>query len=287
MSAPVVGWIGLGEMGRPMAANLVRAGWRVVAFDRDDERLAAAAEDGIEAAADAAAVVAQADRVVTMLRTGAQTEQLLLGPDGLVAAAGRPLDVVVMSTMDPESMQRLAVAAAAGGATVLDVPVSGGVRGAEDASLSVMASGPADALERAAPMLDLLGSRTYRLGDRAGASQAAKLANQVMMAVSIAGTYEGLALARDYGLRDGPVIDAVCAGTGASWPLAHWDWMRSLWEQYVPDNALDILDKDLKAVVAAIAERGVEMPVTDATFRRLSTLWSAAREQAAGQASSK
>jgi 3-hydroxyisobutyrate dehydrogenase len=119
------------------------------------------------------------------------------------------------------------------------------------------------------------------LGDEAGLSQAAKLANQVMMAVAIAGTYEALALAADYGLEGGPVIAAVGDGTGASWPLAHWDWMRSLWEQYEPDNALDILDKDLKAVIAAVAERNAEMPVTQATFERLTALWDGARDAAA------
>jgi 3-hydroxyisobutyrate dehydrogenase-like beta-hydroxyacid dehydrogenase len=283
MSTPTVGWIGLGEMGRPMAAQLVQAGWSVVAFDLDPERLAGSVSDGAAAGADVADVVRRADVLVTMLRTGAQTEQLLLGADGIAAAAdGRALDVIVMSTLDPVSMEQLAASAAERGLTVLDVPVSGGVRGAEQATLSVMASGPGEALERAMPMLDLLGARTYRLGDRAGLSQAAKLANQVMMAVAIAGTYEALALARDYGVDEQATIEAVCAGTGASWPLAHWEWMRSLWEDYVPNNALDILDKDLKAVMAATTTRDVETPVTAATFDRLTTLWDAARARATG-----
>lgn len=281
MSAPTIGWIGLGEMGRPMAANLVGAGWPVVGFDRDADRLAAAAEAGVVAASGVGELVGRSDRIVTMLRTGAQTEALLLGEGGIAEHATGPLDVVVMSTMDPESMERLAAVAGERGLAVLDVPVSGGVRGAEAATLSVMASGPAEALDRSAAMLDLLGARTYRIGDRAGMSQAAKLANQVMMAVAIAGTYEGLALARDYGIDESVVIDAVGAGTGASWPLAHWDWMRSLWEEYVPDNALDILDKDLRAVAATTASRDVDLPVTQATFERLSTLWAAARTQAA------
>ncbi|MCW2954334.1 MAG: 2-hydroxy-3-oxopropionate reductase [Conexibacter sp.] len=277
---PVVGWIGLGEMGLPMAANLVAAGYAVTGYDRDRARLEVAAAVGVEAAESLAAVVERADPLVTMLRTGAQTEQLLHGEDGL-ATLGAGGDVVVMSTMDPPSMRRLAFVAAGHGMTVLDAPVSGGVRGAEEATLSVMASGPADALARVRPLLERLGARVHVLGDEAGLSQAAKLANQVMMAVAIAGTYEALALAADYGLEAGPVIAAVGDGTGASWPLAHWDWMRSLWEQYEPDNALDILDKDLKAVIAAVAERNAEMPVTQATFERLTALWDGARDAAA------
>ncbi|MCW3016961.1 MAG: NAD-binding 6-phosphogluconate dehydrogenase protein, partial [Solirubrobacterales bacterium] len=157
----------------------------------------------------------------------------------------------------------------------------GGVRGAEAATLAIMAGGPTAALDRAQPLFDVLGAETYRFGERPGASQAAKLANQVMMAVAIAGTHEGLALARDYGVDEATVIDAIGASTGASWPLAHWDWMRSLWEEYEPDNALDILDKDLRAVVAAVATRDVDLPVTDAVFTRLTDLWGAARRAAA------
>ncbi len=278
---PVVGWVGLGEMGLPMAGNLVAAGHAVVGYDMDPARVAAAAERGVQEAASLAALVARADVLVTMLRTGAQTEALLLGDDGL-AALGASGDVIVMSTMEPISMRSLAATAATRGLTVLDVPVSGGVRGAEAATLSIMASGPADGLTRVRPLLEVLGARVHVLGDEAGMSQAAKLANQVMMAVAIAGTYEALALAADYGLTDAdPVIAAVGDGTGASWPLAHWDWMRSLWEEYEPNNALDILDKDLKAVMAAVADRGAAMPVTEATFARLTELWDGMRAAAA------
>ena len=163
------------------------------------------------------------------------------------------------------------------------MPVSGGVRGAEAATLSIMASGDAAGLERIRPLLEPLGARIHLLGDRPGMSQAAKLANQVMMAVAIAGTYEALGLAGDYGMEPGPVIEAVLDGTGQSWPLAHWDWMRSLWEDYEPENALDILDKDLKAVMVAVRERGADMPVTEAPFIRLSELWDSSRAEAAAR----
>ncbi len=282
--APAVGWVGLGEMGLPMATNLVAAGHRVVGLDRDPARVEAAAGAGVELAADLPGLLAGATVVVTMLRTGAQTEELILGPGGLAATASGPLDVVMMSTMDPPSVERLAAAGAERGLTVLDVPVSGGVRGAEAGTLSIMASGDPAALARVRPLLEPLGAHVHELGARPGASQAAKLANQVMMATAIAGTYEALALAGEYGLEPEPVIGAVLDGTGASWPLAHWDWMRSLWEQYEPENALDILDKDLRAVVAAVRERGADLPVTEATFARLTSLWDASREEAARRA---
>ncbi|HVW46936.1 MAG TPA: NAD(P)-dependent oxidoreductase, partial [Solirubrobacterales bacterium] len=250
-------------------------------FDLDRARCAAAAAAGVRIAGSTAELVGRGELLVTMLRTGAQTEALLLGAGGVAdLAAGGPRDVVVMSTLDPPAMERLAAACAARGLTIFDVPVSGGVRGAEAATLSIMASGEAAGLERIRPLLEPLGARIHVLGERPGMSQAAKLANQVMMAVAIAGTYEALGLAGDYGMEPGPVIEAVLDGTGQSWPLAHWDWMRSLWEDYEPENALDILDKDLKAVMAAVRERGADMPVTEATFARLTELWDSSRAAA-------
>jgi 3-hydroxyisobutyrate dehydrogenase-like beta-hydroxyacid dehydrogenase len=278
-SPRAVGWIGLGEMGVPMSVNLVRAGHVVIGYDLNPDALAAAAGGGVRPAESLAGLVADADVLITMVRTGAQTEALLFGEGGLVALGARDRDVIVMSTMDPETIERLAEAGAEAGLTLIDAPVSGGVRGAEAATLSIMASGPPDALDRAAPVLEVLGAQIHRVGDRVGAGQAAKLANQVMMAAAIAGSYEGLALARSYGVADEKVIAAVGGGTGASWPLAHWDWMRSLWEDYEPDNALDILEKDLRAVLAAIAGRDVEMPVTDAVGARLMDLWARARSE--------
>ena len=280
-SLPPIGWIGLGEMGLPMSANLVAAGHTVYGFDLDPDKCAAAAKAGVEIVDSTAELVERGELLVSMLRTGAQTEALLLGDGGLAElAAGEPRDVVVMSTLDPPAMERLAEECAARGLTIFDVPVSGGVRGAEAATLSIMASGDAAGLERIRPLLEPLGARIHVLGERPGMSQAAKLANQVMMAVAIAGTYEALGLAEDYGMEPGPVIEAVLDGTGQSWPLAHWDWMRSLWEDYEPENALDILDKDLKAVIRAVREREADMPVTEATFARLTELWDRSRAEA-------
>jgi 3-hydroxyisobutyrate dehydrogenase len=283
-SLPPIGWIGLGEMGLPMSGNLVAAGHTVFGFDLDPAKCAAAGEAGVQIVGSTAELVERGELLVSMLRTGVQTEGLLLGEGGIAElAGGGPRDVVVMSTLDPPAMERLADECAARGLTIFDVPVSGGVRGAEGATLSIMASGEAAGLERIRPLLEPLGARIHLLGDRPGMSQAAKLANQVMMAVAIAGTYEALGLAGDYGMEPGPVIEAVLDGTGQSWPLAHWDWMRSLWEDYEPENALDILDKDLKAVMVAVRERGADMPVTEATFARLSELWDSSRGEAAAR----
>jgi 3-hydroxyisobutyrate dehydrogenase-like beta-hydroxyacid dehydrogenase len=256
-----VAWIGLGEMGLPMAGHLVAAGYEVVGFDLDPAR----ALEGAERAASAAEAVSGADVAVSMVRTGSQTEELLAT---IAEAVDRPLDVIIMSTIEPELAAELA-RRHAGRLTLIDSPVSGGVRGAEAATLAIMTAGPPDALERVRPILDALGSSVFVLGDEPGLGQAAKVANQVMMGAALAGTMEGLALARSYGLEDGPAIDAVLAGTGASWVLDHWDWMRSLWEEYEPGNALDILIKDLRATAEAGERRGVPLPSTALALQSL------------------
>jgi 3-hydroxyisobutyrate dehydrogenase-like beta-hydroxyacid dehydrogenase len=267
---PRILWIGLGEMGVPMAAILRRAGYRVSGFDVDRARMALAEAAGVAPAGSLAEAVAEAEVVVAMVRTTAQVEALLGGPDGIAASAppGRELDVVVMSTLDPAVLRRLA-RETAGRLSIVDAPVSGGTVGAEAGTLAIMASGPAATLARVRPILDLLGGSIFELGPESGYGQVAKLANQVMMSAAIAGTLEAMELARSYGLDERAAAEVALEGTGASWVLEHWDWMRSLWEAYEPGNGLDILIKDIRAVVEGAPARSAEMPVSAVALDRL------------------
>jgi 3-hydroxyisobutyrate dehydrogenase len=267
VTAQRVAWIGLGEMGLPMAGHLVHAGHRVLGFDLDPAKVESARALGVEPAGSAAEAAAGAEVVVTMLRTGAQTEELLAGLS-VALPPGPALDVVVMSTLDPELMQRIA-GEVSHRLTVVDAPVSGGVRGAQAATLAIMAAGPPEALARLRPLLDVLGGSIFDLGPCAGAGQAAKLANQVMMAASLAGTLEALELSRSYGVEDGAVCAAVAAGTGGSWVLDQWEWMRSLWESYAPENGFDILIKDLRAVLDAGKAHDSDLRVSTLALDRL------------------
>jgi len=270
MGQPRIGWVGLGAMGVPMAAILRRAGYRVVGFDLDPTRLAVAEAAGVTPAGTLAEAVSGADIVVAMVRTTAQAEQLLAGSGGIAESAplGRELDVVIMSTLEPSAMRRIA-ADTAGRLSIVDAPVSGGVAGAEAGTLAIMASGPSATLERVRPLFDLLGGSTFELGSESGFGQVAKLANQVMMSAAIAGTLEALELARGYGLDEQAAVEVALAGTGASWVLGHWNWMRSLWEDYEPGNGLDILIKDIRAVVAGAETGRAEMPVSAVALGRL------------------
>jgi 3-hydroxyisobutyrate dehydrogenase len=258
MPSVTIGFVGLGEMGLPMAANLVESGRDVVGLDLDGAAVARAKAAGVRAGN-----VAEVEVLIVMVRTLPQVEAVLDGVDG-------PRVVVVMSTTDPGGMERIAARAAV---PVLDAPVSGGVRGAETRTLSIMVSGDRAAFDDVRPLLDELGSTVRYLGARPGLGQAAKLANQLMMTVALAGTVEGLALAQHYGLERDQVLEVVGAGTGSSWVLEHWDWMRSLWEGYEPGNALDVLLKDMRALFRETGEQDHASPVAEAAFQRLLAHW--------------
>jgi len=253
-----VGFVGLGEMGLPMAANLAAGGRDVVGHDVDPAALQRALAVGVREGDPA-----EADVAIVMVRTLQQVEEALERLDG-------PRIVVVMSTTDPTGMAQLAARSTA---TVLDAPVSGGVRGAEARTLSIMVSGERAAFDEVEPLLGELGKTVRWLGSQPGLGQAAKLANQLMMTVALAGTVEGLALADHYGLERDQVLEVVGAGTGSSWVLLHWEWMRSLWEGYEAGNALDVLLKDMRALFQETAGQGLESPVAEAAFARLMSHW--------------
>jgi 3-hydroxyisobutyrate dehydrogenase len=161
----VVGFIGLGDMGSPMAANLRGAGYLVTGYDVDVPRLEAAATFGIRPARSCTDVArVSSSTLIVMVRTVAQTEAALLGEEG-VLAAGRTLTLVIMSTLDPGSMARIAERLAAHGITVVDAPVSGGVAGAREGSLSIMLSGQRAAVERVRPLLEKMGRDLFYLGE--------------------------------------------------------------------------------------------------------------------------
>jgi 3-hydroxyisobutyrate dehydrogenase len=270
----VVGFVGLGEMGGPMAANLMKAGWRVVAFDVRAERLRGAERAGARAAGSCREVAQAADGiVVSIVRTLPQTETVLFGDEGLAAARRPGLDVVVMSTLDPGAMADLASRAAPQGMTLIDAPVSGGKAGAEAGTLSIMLGGPPEAIERVRAVLECVGRNLFVLGERPGMGQAAKLANQIMLSAAMVGVAEGLTLAQASGLDASQVLPVIAASTGNSWAAENWETVRGWWERYAPGTNLDILDKDLRSVASAATRLQLRLPVSAAALAALHAAW--------------
>ena len=216
-----IGFIGLGNMGGPMVANLIKAGHSVAAFDLSADRLAAAVSAGAEGSADASAAASGAELVITMLPAGREAEAVYGGPDGLIAAA-RPATLLVdCSTIDVATARRLHEEAAGRGLVLLDAPVSGGVAGAAAAALTFMVGGPAEGFARAEPILKAMGKAVIHAG-AAGAGQAAKICNNMILGVSMIAVCEAFVLAERLGLAAEKLFEISSKSSGQCWSLTSY-----------------------------------------------------------------
>ncbi len=257
-----VGFIGLGNMGGPMAANLVKAGHRVTGFDLVPEALAAAAEAGVEPAASATAAVADADVVITMLPAGRHV--LALYEDGGLLAAARPGTLFMdCSTIDVADARAAHEAAVRAGHQALDAPVSGGVVGAGAGTLTFMAGGGEAEFARAEPLLAAMGRKAVHCG-AAGAGQAAKICNNMILGISMIGVSEAFVLGESLGLSHQALYDVASTASGQCWALsvncpvpgpvpgspANRD--------YRPGFAAPLMAKDLGLAANAVRASGVQ-----------------------------
>ena len=213
-----IGFIGLGNMGGPMAANLLKAGHLVQGYDRVPAALQGLRDAGGTAAGSAAEAVQGVAFVITMLPAGAHVREVLAGEGGVLAALAPDTLLIDSSTIDVATARAMHEAAAARGLGMLDAPVSGGVTGAEGATLTFMVGGGDTDLDRARPVLEAMGRNIVHAGGP-GLGQAAKLCNNMMLAVSMIGVAEGFALAGRLGLSAQSLFDIVSHSSGQSWAL--------------------------------------------------------------------
>ncbi|MBM3517109.1 MAG: 3-hydroxyisobutyrate dehydrogenase [Alphaproteobacteria bacterium] len=213
-----VGFIGLGHMGKPMARNLMKAGHRVAGFDIVAGAAAAAGTRAVESASEA---VRKADAVITMLPSGTEVRQVYLGEGGLLLAARPGTLVIDCSTIDVTTARQVNIAAAARGLQMIDAPVSGGVKGAEDGTLTFMVGGEESACEAARPFLGSMGRNVIHAG-AAGNGQVAKICNNLMLGVAMIGVCEAFVLAEKLGLADQKLFDIVAKSSGQSWALTSY-----------------------------------------------------------------
>jgi len=255
-----IGFIGLGVMGAPMARNLLAADYEVVAWNRSPEPLAALVEAGARPADTPAAVAAEADVLITILKDDPVVREVLGGPDGAIAAAPAGSLVVDMSTVSPALARELAAEAGARGVAFLDAPVSGGDVGARDGTLSIMVGGEAADVERARPVFEVLGSRVTHVGG-AGAGQVAKACNQVLVAVIFAGLSESLVLGSKLGVDPAAILDAVGGGMAAN-RIMEVRRHNFLDHDFAPGFKVDLHHKDLEIALGASAEVDAPLPLT-------------------------
>lgn len=265
-----IAFIGLGTMGLPMARNLLAAGHEVVAVDPDAERVALL---GTPAAATPAEAAAQSDVALLSLPSAAVVEDVVLGEEGVRAGAAPGYAVVDMSTGPPALARRLAAELDAAGLVCLDAPVSGGPKGAEGASLTIMAGGTEAAFAALRDLLADLGCLVVHVGP-AGSGQAAKLCNNLVAGVTMTAIAEACALASRVGLDPGILYSLMTQSTGDSrvlrtrFPLAGVQPEHPASNGYAPLFALDLMAKDLGLALEVAADAGVEVPVAEVSLER-------------------
>jgi 2-hydroxy-3-oxopropionate reductase len=212
---PSLGLIGVGIMGRPMCRNLLRAGYPVTVYDLDRAGVDELVAEGAVAGTSPRSVAEAADILITMLPDSPQVREVYLGTEGAFEALRPGWLAIDMSSISPSTARELAAGAAAGGAEMLDAPVSGGDKGAIAGTLSIMVGGTEAAFERALPILSVMGKTIVHVGP-AGAGQVVKVCNQVVVAVVIEAVAEALVLGAKAGVDPGRIADVLQGGLAAT-----------------------------------------------------------------------
>jgi 3-hydroxyisobutyrate dehydrogenase len=253
-----IGFIGLGNMGGPMAANLAKAGHEVTGFDMADVAI-----EGVTMASSGAAAATGADVVITMLPNG---QILRAVADEVLPAMTAGATLVDCSTVDVDSARAVAEQAAAAGMLFVDAPVSGGVGGAAGGTLTFMAGGSADAFARANPLFTIMGQKAVHCGD-AGAGQAAKICNNMILGVTMIATCEAFALADKLGLDRQKMFDVVSTSSGYSWSMNAYCPAPGVGPQspsdndYKPGFAAELMLKDLRLSQQAAISADADTPM--------------------------
>ena len=262
----VVGWIGLGNMGGPMSANMVKAGHDVRGFDLSPQALAAAQASGVHTVGSIAEAVDGAEVVFTMLPKGEHARAVYLSDEGIFAHASTDTLLVGSSTIDIESAQALHDAAAAGGFRFVDAPVSGGISGAQAGTLTFMIGGEAGAVQDAGKFIEPMAGNIIPTGG-ATTGQAAKICNNLMLFINLAGVSEGAVLADRLGLDKQVFWDIASVSSGNSWALRTWYPVKGVVgtaavnNDFAPTFTAELAKKDIGLAVAAAAATGTPLEI--------------------------
>jgi len=261
-----IAFIGLGHMGLPMAKNLLTSGAQVIGVDVSEAAKAAFADAGGQIADALAVAVRDADAVVTMLPAGSHVAAVYEGEDGILANAKSAPVLIDSSTIDVATARRLAEQAAAAGFDAVDAPVSGGVGGAEAGSLTFMVGGPDTAVARARPVLEPMGKAIIHAGGP-GTGQAAKMCNNMLLAISMIGTAEAFVLADALGLDRQRLFDIAASSSGQCWSLTSYCPVPGpvpsspANRDYQPGFAIALMLKDLRLAMQAAQDAAADVPL--------------------------
>jgi len=254
----IVGYIGLGLMGKSIARNILKAGFPLVVHNRSQGAVAELVAEGAKAAGSPAEVAAQVDVVFSNLPDTPDVLKVTLGPGGIIAAARPGLIFVDNSTIKPAAARQVAAALAEKGTLSLDAPVSGGDIGARNATLAIMVGGPVEALERVRPVFQAMGKTITHVGD-AGAGQIAKAANQIMVAAQMVAMGELLVFAKKAGADPRKVVEAIKGGAAQCWTLDVKP-SRLFSGNRQPGFKAAMQAKDLAIILETAREYGIPLP---------------------------
>jgi 2-hydroxy-3-oxopropionate reductase len=258
--AQVIGFIGLGIMGRPMARNLLKAGYPLVVHNRSRTAVEELAGAGAKTATSPREVAGQCDVLITMLPNSPDVELVALGKDGIIEGARRGLLFVDMSTISPLVSQEVGKALEAKGVKMLDAPVSGGEKGAIDGTLSIMVGGDKAVFDQVLPIFQAMGKTITHLGPL-GFGGFTKLANQIIVAVNLTALAEALTLAKKAGLDRELTLKALAGGLAGSKCLEQKS-ANYIAGSYKPGFKIDLHFKDLGLIMEAAHALGVPVPAT-------------------------
>ena len=268
--AEKIGFIGLGIMGKPMARNLLKAGYELTVYDIVGDAVEEVVGDGATGASSCAEVAAATDKIITMLPDSADSERAILGAGGVLEGAKTGSLVIDMSSIAPSVSQRIAAECAEKGVDMLDAPVSGGEPGAVAGTLAIMVGGKQETFDQSVGLLKVMGANVVRTGD-IGAGGVTKLANQIIVAANIEALAEALVLAQKAGVDPENVLNAIRGGLAGSAVLEAKGPMM-LNRNFRAGFRVRLHQKDLRNVLQTAQELNIPLPVTSLLQQMLGAL---------------
>ena len=265
-----VGMIGLGIMGKPMAFNLLKAGYHVSVYNRSVKPIEEMTKMGAVGMGSPKEVAGHSTRILTMLPDGPDVEQVILGPMGVLEGLQMGSIVIDMSSTPPAVAQKIAAEVERRGGEMLDAPVSGGETGAIQGTLAIMVGGKVDVFNKCRPLFEVLGKSIKLVGGN-GAGQTAKLANQMIVAINIAALSEGLVFASKLGVDPDSLIGAIRGGLAGS-AVMEAKAPKIINRDFKPGFRIRLHQKDLRNALTTAAEKNIPLPLTSSVQQMIGAL---------------
>ncbi len=273
--SPAIGFIGLGIMGKPMARNLMKAGYSLTVYNRSRPAMDELAAEGAALGTSSKDVAQRTEVIITMLPDSADSEVVILGPNGVLEGAKAGSVIIDMSSIAPLVSQKIGAEAAKVGVEMLDAPVSGGEPAAVSGNLAIMVGGKQDVLDRCMPVLDVMGRSVVRVGDL-GAGNTVKLANQIIVAANIEAVGEAFVLAQKAGIDPELVFQAIRGGLAGS-NVMEAKAPMIMDRNFNPGFRIRLHQKDLHNALLTGKELGVPLPVTSLVQQMIGALMNQGR----------